>query len=328
MKGKEWLLAVVMGILFPALFFAAAEKVILRPRNNPVPTVTETELQLSATQPTEGAEASVNVLQSDGTVREMELEVYLVGVLLGEMPMDFHIEALKAQAVVARTYTLKRSTAGQKHASGGVCTEPSCCQAYRSVESYLAGGGTQEGADKAAMAVEETAGQVLTYNGMLIEATYFSCSGGRTEDALAVWGTDIPYLQAVDSPGEENAAHYTDSVSFSAKTFANLLGISPQGAPASWFGAVTYTDGGGVDTMQIGGTVFKGTELRQKLDLRSTAFSVTVIGDTVYVYTRGFGHRVGMSQYGAEAMAVTGKSYDSILAHYYPQTSLVPYPQN
>lgn len=328
MKGKEWLMAIVMGILFPALFFAVAEKVIPRPQNISVPTVTATESNAPVTQPTEGNVALIRVLRPDGTVSQMELEMYLVGVLLGEMPMDFHTEALKAQAVVARTYTLKRSTTGQKHPSGAVCTEPACCQAYCSMESYLAGGGTQEGADKAVSAVSETAGQVLTYNGALIEATYFSCSGGRTEDALAVWGTEIPYLQAVDSPGEEKAAHYTDTASFTGEVFANLLGINPKGTPASWFGAVTYTDGGGVDTMLIGGTAFKGTELRQKLGLRSTAFSVTVIADTVYIYTRGFGHRVGMSQYGAEAMAVTGNGYRDILAHYYPRTSLIGYPRN
>ena len=94
---------------------------------------------------------------------------------------------------------------------------------------------------------------MLTYDGALIEATYFSCSGGRTEDAVAVWGTDVPYLRSTDSPGEEKATHYMDTVTFSAEEFQNLLGADLSGLPGSWFGEITYTDGGGVDTIDIGG---------------------------------------------------------------------------
>lgn len=181
---------------------------------------------------------------------------------------------------------------------------------------------------KVSDAVNSTQNQVLTYNGRLIEATYFSCSGGRTEDAQAVWGTEIPYLQAVDSPGEEGATYFTDTVKYSAREFAALLGLVPSGSPASWLGAVTYTDGGGVDTMVIAGRVYKGTTLRQKLDLRSTVFSIVPAGNFVHIFTRGFGHRVGMSQYGAEAMAVSGSDYGQILAHYYPGAVLDTYLEN
>ena len=152
----------------------------------------------------------------------------------------------------------------------------------------------------------------------MIEATYFSCSGGRTEDAVAGWGTDIPYLQAVDSPGEEQAKHFTDSVLFTAKEFAACLGANLSGAPAKWLGSVTYTQGGGVATMVIGGKTYSGVDLRRKLGLRSTAFSMMAVGDQIHITTKGFGHRVGMSQYGAEAMAVAGSSYKAILQHYYP----------
>ena len=177
-------------------------------------------------------------------------------------------------------------------------------------------------------AVELTDNQVLTYNGELIEATYFSCSGGRTEDAVAVWGTEIPDLQAVDSPGDESATHFVDTAEFSATEFASLLGISPTGSTSSWLGAVTYTDGGGVDTMVIGGKLLSGTEIRQKLGLRSTAFSMHATADKIYISTRGFGHRVGMSQYGAEAMAVRGSDYQEILSHYYPGTQLTVHTRN
>ena len=142
---------------------------------------------------------------------------------------------------------------------------------------------------------------------------------------MAVWGEEIPYLQAVDSPGEEEAAHYTDSAIFQKEEFANLLQISPKGQPATWFGEITYTAGGGVDTICIGGTCYNGTTVRKLLGLRSTAFIMTALGDTVTVTTKGYGHRVGMSQYGADAMAISGSTYEEILAHYYPGTQLTKY---
>lgn len=316
-------MAFAMGILLPGLLFSISEKFISREARNPVQESTVATTEPTREQPPQQA-SEVAVLLPDGQVM-LDMQAYLTGVLLAEMPVDFDMEALKAQAVVSRTYALRRNTVGNKHPQGAVCTESSCCQAYRSIEDFLSKGGTAEMLKKITQAVESTRDQVLTYNGALIEATYFSCSGGRTEDALAVWGTDIPYLQAVDSPGEESAAHFVDTVEFTANEFAALLGISPS---ACGLGAVTYTDGGGVDTMVIGGKAFSGTEIRQKLGLRSTAFSMYATGDKIHISTRGFGHRVGMSQYGAEAMAVRGRDYQKILYHYYPGTKLTVYTRN
>ena len=110
-----------------------------------------------------------------------------------------------------------------------------------------------------------------------------------------------------------------------AKEFVSKLGVELQGTPASWFGKVTYTPGGGVDTIMIGGIPFRGVELRQKLNLYSTAFSIMAAGENVHIFTKGFGHRVGMSQYGADAMAVNGSAYQEILIHYYPGTTLSSY---
>jgi stage II sporulation protein D len=126
----------------------------------------------------------------------------------------------------------------------------------------------------------------------------------------------------VESPGEEGAAHYTDTVTFTSSEFENLLGIPLPGEPKNWFGETTYTPGQGVQTMVIGEEIYRGTVLRTKLGLRSTAFTVTVDGDTISIQTRGYGHRVGMSQYGAEAMAVAGSTWPHILAHYYPGTEV------
>ncbi len=325
-NGKIWLMAVIMGIVLPGLFFSIAEKVVKRPNVGE-----KTSQTGEATQQTQSSsfltDISVPVLH-DNRYEQMELNTYLTCVLLGEMPTDFDSEALKAQAVVARTYTLKRNTTGLKHPGGAICTDSSCCQAFCSIADFLGADGTQQALDKVKAAVQETGQEVLTYQGALIEATYFSCSGGRTEDALAVWGAEIPYLQSVDSPGEENAEHYTDHVTFSAKEFANRLQFTPKTEPSQWLGEITYTRGGGVETMVIDGKLYEGIQLRQKLGLRSTTFTMQVIGDSVQIITRGYGHRVGMSQYGAEAMAVQGSTYSEILKHYYPGTELVAYLQN
>ncbi len=324
-NGKQWLFAFTMGILIPALFFAVAEKII--GYKQPMPSGTEGSEEYAEETEAVYDGYGIVVLLSDGRFEQMDLEQYVTGVVLGELPADFHRETIKAQAVVARTYALKRGGSG-KHQKNAVCTSPSCCQAYCSYEAFLQNGGTQQLYEMITADVASTAGEVLMYHETLIDATYFSCSGGRTEDAKSVWGSDIPYLQAQDSPGEENAAHYTDTIKFAAAEFANLLEITLTGSPASWIGDITYTAGGGVDTIVIAGTIFRGTTVRQKLGLRSTAFTIMPVGEYIHIVTRGFGHRVGMSQYGAEAMAVQGSSYQEILQYYYPGTDLKCITQN
>ncbi len=299
MKWNKLLLALLIALGVPYLCGR-----ILEQRKPPI--VIET--QPSAPEPTQAAEL-VNVLKADGIV-QLPLEDYVVGVLLGEMPASFHTEALKAQAVAVRTYTVKN----RKHPTADVCCDPACCQAFVDASTYT----NADSLERIQQAVRETEGQVLLYDGQLIDATYFSCSGGRTEDAVAVWGTQVPYLQSVESPGEEGAAHFVDTVQFSVSEFAERLGLTDR--PSIWLGQTAYTQGGGVETMEIGGVAFTGVQLRQLLGLRSTAISIAIVGDTVTVTTRGFGHRVGMSQYGADAMAQGGADYRQILAHYYPGT--------
>ena len=250
------------------------------------------------------------------------MEEYILSVVLREMPSDFHSEALKAQAVVARTYTMRQMIKGGKHKNADVCTESACCQGYWAVDSFLASGGTQGQIDKIKAAVDLTAGQILLYAGEPIDATYFSCSGGSTEDAVAVWGTDVPYLRATLSPGEESAKYHTDTVRFSVQEFAQKIGVQLKKSKSFKIGKITYTSGDGVDTIEICGKVFRGTTIRKRLGLRSTAFVISVTGDHVVVTTKGYGHRVGMSQYGADAMAESGKNYEVILLHYYAGVDL------
>ncbi len=313
-KRKEIILSLLLGVLVPGIVFFAVDKIANKERWELTPATTNTTVAITDNQ--------ISVLMEDGAVRKMDLEAYILCVVLREMPAAFESEALKAQAVVARTYTRRKADDGGKHIDAAVCTDSECCQGFLSPQEYLEQGGEQTLLDKVTSAVESTAGQVLTYDGKLIDATYFSCSGGQTEDAKAVWGADIPYLQSTKSPGEESATHYVDTETFTLSEFAELLDAKLSGSPQDWIGKITYTRGGGVDTIFICGQEYKGTTIRQKLGLRSTAFVISIVGETVTITTKGYGHRVGMSQYGADAMAVQGKTYQQILSHYYKDTSL------
>lgn len=323
MKGiwKDMVTALFMGMVLPGLVLEIACVYQDKVRESVQVVETTPETIVAETLP-EPVPLTAKVRWENGEVEKVDMDQYLLGVVLAEMPVSFEMEALKAQSVVARTFTRKAYITDGKHDDGSVCTNPGCCQAYISPEAYLAQGGTQEGVDKVRFAIGATTGYVLTYEEQLIEATYFSCSGGTTEEAAAVWGTEYPYLQAVDSPGEEQAAHYTDTVIFTPEEFQTALGASLTGSPRSWIGTTTYTAGGGVETMVIGGESYLGTQLRSLLGLRSTAFTVVTEEEEITITTRGYGHRVGMSQYGADAMAVTGSTYQEILAHYYPGTTL------
>ena len=314
---KEAGLAVILGMIMPAVILhivsIGSHHYAAKPKDTIIPAET-TWLPFE-----------ISVQMEDGTVKEMEIDSYLTGVLLAEMPASFQVDALMAQAVVARTYALRCHEGKSKHESAAVCTDSRCCQGYCSREMYLSNGGSEADVKKAASAVRMTKELVLTYQGQLIDATYFSCSGGSTEDAVAVWGAEIPYLRATDSPGEEDAAYFTDTISYSTEEFSRLLNIKPSGNPDSWFSQAVYTAGGGVAEIDICGTTYAGTDLRKLLNLRSTAFTVTTSRDTITFHTRGYGHRVGMSQYGADAMAEAGSNFEDILYHYYQGTELQQY---
>ena len=321
---KSLFFAFLFGVIIPWSMFSSLdlpiEQLPLETEN--VNLTKETETSILAH---DNDELFIPVLMADGGVENLELDTYVTSVVLQEMPVEFELEALKAQSVVARTYAMKRSESGGKHENAVVCTDSACCQGYRTEDAFLSDGGSKEELQKVVNAVKSTSGEVLYYNGKLAEATYFSCSGGKTEDAEAVWGSDIPYLKAVESPGEEIADHFVDTVTMNVSDFFQKLGANSPTQEKNWLGKVTYTTGGGVDTIEISNQTYKGTYLRKSLGLRSTAFVITIVGDTVTITTKGFGHRVGMSQYGAEAMAVQGSTYKEILGYYYNGTELETY---
>ncbi len=288
-----------------------------KPRQGAVVSHTEPPTESTPAEKAALADEQVflSVILPDGNTETMTLGRYLLGAVMGELPPDFPQEAQKAQAVVCRTYALRQRQGG-KHEEGDICTDSSCCQAWKDPDTF-----SEQKRLPAQKAVLATDGKVLTYEGRLIDATFFSGSGGRTEAAVAVWGTDVPYLQAVDSLGE-NAPYDGEVLTFPEEELRLLLesarpGLKLPESPEAWFGVPVQTPGGGVDHMEIGGEVFTGKELRRLLGLRSTVFTVLAEDGGVSFHTRGFGHRVGMSQYGARAMALRGSNWEEILRYYY-----------
>lgn len=262
-------------------------------------------------------------LQTEEGTLTVPMEEYLVGVVLTELPAQFSPETMKAQAVAARTYAARTLQMG-KHKDFDICADHTCCQAWRSREELETAFGQdfdnylKKGTD----AVTQTAGEVLTYQGELIEALYFSCSGGKSEPAVAVWGNEVPYLQSVESPGEENSTKFYSRVQISFREFQDKLrgkypDVSFPVIPQDWVGDMTHTAGGGVDTVRLGDVTLTGVEVRSLFGLASGLFDVHVGDGEIVFSVRGYGHRVGMSQYGAEAMASGGADYREILTHYY-----------
>ena len=256
-------------------------------------------------------------------------EDYLCGVLAAEMPASFPAEALKAQAVAARTYAC-RSALSHKHGAAAVCADPACCQAWLSEEARRARWGADFETNEARIraAVEATAGQILCYAGEPVFAAYHSSSAGATEDCGAVWNAR-PYLVSVPSP--ETAADVPNYVSelrcWPTDFRDTLLSLRPEadfsGPMSGWIGALTPDASGRVAEAQLGGVSFTGVELRRLFSLRSTAFTLCYEGGLFVFTVTGFGHGVGMSQYGAKVLAEQGEDYAEILAHYYPGTELI-----
>ena len=276
-------------------------------------------------QPGEDELTTLRVALEDGTVAEMTMADYLWSVVAAEMPAAFEPEALKAQAVTARTYALWKMAAGDAdHPDADVCTDITCCQAYITPEQAAVNWGSAAAVykQKITSAVNSTNGQVITYEGEPIQAVFFSSAAGRTEDAVAVWGSAVPYLVGVDSPEGEGVPNYETEVTLAAAELKKLVlarypGADLSGSPKDWFQNRTLTASGRVDTMDVGGITLKGTEVRTLFGLRSACFTVETDTDTITFHVTGYGHGVGMSQYGANALAKEGKTCEEILKWYY-----------
>ena len=270
---------------------------------------------VSATVPPESGQAEpvvsfdesylIQLQTQDGTI-ELSLHDYLLGVLYAEMPQSFSEQAMMAQAVASRTFALKKLRDGRV-----LCDQAASCQAY------LDPAGLELPVAEAA--VTATDGQVVTYGGALIEATFFSCSGGWTEAAVEVWGNDVAYLQSVQSPGEEEAPRFTETVTIPMAAVREALSGYEEAdfTRELLVGEIVRTEGSGVRTIELAGVTLTGVQVRALFNLRSTNFEITESEAGLTFTTLGYGHRVGLSQYGAEAMAQQGASYEQILEYYY-----------
>ena len=290
-----------------------------------LPTIPSPVQSFPPVEPGMDDEAVLRVAMEDGVVAEMTMADYLWSVVAAEMPASFELEALKAQAVTARTYAQwKMKERDADHPDADVCTDINCCQAFVSPEQAQVNWGSAAGVyrEKIQYAVRSTDARVITYAGEPIEAVFFSSAASRTEDAVNVWGNAVSYLVGVDSPEGDDVPNYHTEVTLEAGQVKQIVlerypGADLSGNPGGWFKNRVLTASGRVDTMDVGGITIKGTELRSLFGLRSTCFTVSAGAQSVTFRVTGYGHGVGMSQYGANALAKEGKSCDEILKWYY-----------
>ena len=274
------------------------------------------------------ADDSVTLTVWDGSeVQEMTVAEYLPGVVRGEMPASFELEALKAQAVAERTYIYYKMTTGTKpaHPDAAVCMSSSCCSAYTAADKAAAKWGDKaaEYEQRIQTAVSETDGQVLLYNDQPILAAFHSSSNGTTASSGDVWVSDLPYLSSVASPESgDTVPNYYSTKTFTCEEFRQTFTAAcPEAVfsdnPADWVKNLTLNDSGRVETVEIGGVQVEGTQVRTIFGLRSASFTVETDASGVTFRVTGYGHGVGMSQYGANELARQGKTWREILQWYY-----------
>lgn len=329
-KNTEGRHAARVGLLLAALLFAL-----------PVFTVTVVRGQRASEQPEEpihllppgeiDSARTLRVLDGD-TVTEMSFSDYLQGVLRAEMPASFAQDALCAQAVAARTYTYYKMQNGGNHGdTADICTDHSCCQAFlgkdRAAENW--GKNAERYEAKIENAVSATDGQVMLYGGAPILAVFHSSSAGETWNSGEVWAQDLPYLQSVSSPEGEGVPNYYSTVELTEAEFREkFLAARPEAdlsGPASGWIRDPVMDGVHVESVTIGGVSVSGPSVRSIFGLRSASFTAEAGDGKITFYVTGYGHGVGMSQYGANAMAESGSTWREILAHYYTGVTIGPW---
>lgn len=260
-------------------------------------------------------------------IEEIPIDEYLYGVVSAEMPASFETEALKAQAVVARTYTVyKIQSNNGKHEGADICDNSTCCQAWISKEDRFnkwEETSRQTNWDKIVNAVNSTKGKIVTYNGKAINAFFHSNSGGKTETTINVWGGDgYPYLQSVATSGEDTYSQYKSEVILSKEEFVNKIkekhrDFSINFNEENCIQILEYTEGNRVKTIKIGNLNLSGVEVRTLLNLKSANFTINVEENNIKFAVLGYGHGVGMSQTGADSMAKQGSNYEDIIKHFY-----------
>ena len=265
-------------------------------------------------------------------IEEIKLDEYLYGVVSAEMPASFEEEALKAQAVVARTYTIYKIVNNDgKHDEADICDDSSCCQAWISKEARLERWEESErdsNWDKIVNAVNSTQGKIITYEGKSINAFFHSNSGGETEAPIDVWGgSGYPYLQSVSTSGEDAYSQYSSEKTFSKEEFEEKIKEVHSDFEIDFkeddcIKIEEYTEGNRVKTIKIGNLELSGVEVRNILELRSANFTFNISDDEIKFEVIGYGHGVGMSQTGADSMAKEGSGYEEIIHHFYTDVEI------
>ena len=268
----------------------------------------------------------IRLLHKDtGEIETVNIDDYLCNVVSAEMPANFELEALKAQAIVARTYTVYKAQ-HPKHENADICDDSTCCQAWISKEDRLARweeSQRESNWDKICEAVNSTKGKIITYNNEPINAFFHSNSGGVTEIPVNVWGgSGYPYLQSVETSGEEGYTQYASEVTLSKEEVLNKLkekysDIQIDFSNSEDIKILEYTEGTRVKTIKFGNHNISGVEARTIFGLKSTNFEVSIDGDNIKFSVKGYGHGVGMSQTGADSMAKQGSSAEDIIKHFY-----------
>lgn len=280
-----------------------------------------------APEPPKEEETISVYIKDEDRVEVMNKNQYLKEVVSAEMPATFEIEALKAQAVAARSYFEARQNAYKisgkpdAHKGADICTDFTHCKAWISEEKRRQSWGSDadELWGKISRAVDETDGEVITYNDEIISAVFHSTSSGKTENSKDVWGGDKPYLVSVDSPGDKESPKYKSEKVMKIAEFEEVVKKNVENVDFSkeLIGEIKRSNAGGVLSISVGGIGIKGTKLREILGLRSTNFEVKTDEKNITFDVKGYGHGVGMSQYGANYLASQGKDYKEILKTYY-----------
>ena len=330
MMKKRWILLVcyILVVLLPYLivtFFVDKDGLGLEPYDE----------QQENEEDIKNQTIKLYMTESDKVI-DISCFDYICAVVSGEMQANYEPEALKAQAVAAFTYMVNRmnyvldnpeSDIGHKGAY--VCDDYNHCLAYLpkdEAEQRWGEAWFNKYYSNIENAVGEVLGKVITYDGQPINAVFHSISNGNTESAKEVWGSDIAYLQSVASEQDNSAAGYKSTVSFTHDEFKEIvendMGITLPDDPAAWIGQPQKSSAGTVSKINIGGTEVEGTYVRKMLSLRSASFDVENKSENIIFTVYGYGHDVGMSQYGANEMAKEGKNYQEILLHYYKDTKI------
>lgn len=273
----------------------------------------------------------INLLHNNENVVEtLELEDYLINVVAAEMPVEYEEEALKAQATVARTYTLYQIENGHKHDNADICDSSTCCQAWISKEKrYEKWGDNQdEKWSKLTNAVYSTAGEVITYDGKPIDAFFHSNSGGTTEIPINVWGgSDFPYLQVVETSGEDEYSQYYSEKEYTKAEIESKMKSAYSDFSIDWneencIEILEYTESSRIKTLKIGNKNISGVEARKIFELKSSNFTYEISESTVKFKVIGYGHGVGLSQTGSNTLAKEGKNYKEIIEHFFKNVEI------